>query len=217
MKNHDKSFEEIWHQVPPDYYQRGIEKNILQRIWHKNKLKYVVWAIRSQNKDPRNILDVGCASGWFLSELKEEFKKADAFGIDVYGKAIDYGKKKYKNVSLRKADAHKIPFQSNTFDIIVCCEVLEHVENPDQVIKEMKRVLGRNGVLVVEIDTGNWLFKLVWYFWTNLRKGVWRDAHIYLFNIEKLQKLFRSNGFKIKTTSFFNLSMAVVFTLKKNN
>lgn len=215
MKNQDKSFEEIWDQVPPNYYQKGIEKNILQNIWHKNKLKYVVWAIKSQNKDPQNILDVGCASGWLLSELKKEFKKTEAFGIDVYGKAIDYGKKLYKNINLKKANAHKIPYPDKSFDVIVCSEVLEHVEDPDKVIKEMKRVLRRNGSLVVEIDTGNWLFKFVWFFWTNVRKGVWRDSHIHIFNTDKLKKYFIKNGLKIEKINFFNFSMAVVFTLRK--
>lgn len=215
MKNHDKSFEEIWHQVPPDYYQHGVQKNILQRIWHINKLSFVTQVIKSENNNPRNILDVGCASGWFLAQLKKEFRGSEAFGIDVYGKAIDYGKKIYKNIHLKKADAHKIPFPGNSFDVIVCCEVLEHVENPEQVIREMKRVLRRNGTLVVEIDTGNWLFKLVWYFWTNLRKGVWRDSHIHIFNTERLKKLFVKNGLKMNQIQFFNFSMAVIFTLKK--
>lgn len=216
MKN-NKSFEEIWHQVPPDYYQKGVEKNLFQKIWHTNKLMYVISAIKSQNQNPQKILDVGCASGWFLYQLKREFEKSDAFGIDVYGKAIDYGKKKYKSLKLKKADAHKIPHPNNSFDVIVCCEVLEHVEDPDKVIKEMKRVIKENGTIIVEIDTGNWLFKLAWFFWTSVRKGVWRDAHVHKFDTEKLKKLFLINGLKLKNTMLFNLSMAVVFTLKKNN
>lgn len=217
MKNADKSFEEIWDQVPPDYYQRGVRENILQRFWHGNKLKLVTRAIKSQNENPKNILDVGCASGWFLSELNKEFEKTEAFGIDVYKRAIEYGKKKYKNINLKKADAHKIPYSSNSFDVIICNEVLEHVEDPDKVLKEMIRVLKKDGVLVVEIDTGNWLFKLVWFFWTNVRKGVWRDSHVHVFNTDKLRRLFLNNGLKIEKENFFNFAMAVVFTLKKNN
>lgn len=215
MKNH-KSFEEIWDQVPPDYYQEGIKKNILQRLWHRNKLNNVVSAIKLKYINPLNILDVGSASGWFLSELKKEFKNSECVGIDTHKAAINYGKKKYKNIKLVRADAHKIPFKENTFEVIVCCEVLEHVEEPEVVIKEMKRVLKRNGRLIIEIDTGNWLFKLIWYFWTNLRKGVWRDSHIHSFSVEKLKRLFVKNGLKIKEMKIFNLSMAVVFVLEKN-
>lgn len=211
---HNHNLEEIWHQVPPDYYQKGVKKNLLQRIWHSNKLDNVVSSVRSTNKNPQNILDVGCASGWFLSELIKKFPDAKGVGIDVYKEAIDFGKKKYKNLTLIKADAHKIPLRSNTFDIIVCCEVLEHVENPEKVIAEMRRLLKKDGTLIVEIDTGNWLFRLVWYFWTNLRKGVWRDSHIHLFDTEKIRSLVRKGGFKVKESRLFNFSMAVVFVLK---
>jgi len=215
MKNH-KSFEEIWDQVPPDYYQKGVKKNMLQKLWHKNKLKNVINSIKLKHANPFNILDVGSASGWFLYELKKEFRNSDCVGIDVYKKAVDYGKERYKNIKLLTADAHDIPFKNGAFEIIVCCEVLEHVENPELVIKEMKRVLKRTGSIIVEIDTGNWLFKLIWYFWTNLRKGVWRDSHVHSFSVEKLKRLFLKNGLKIKKMKIFNLSMAVVFVLEKN-
>lgn len=215
MRNH-KSFEEIWDQVPPDYYQEGVKKNILQRLWHINKLKNVINSIKLRHTNPLNILDVGSASGWFLYELKKEFGNAECVGIDVYKKAIDYGKRKYKNIKLVKADAHKIPFKDREFEVIICCEVLEHVEEPEVVIKEMRRVLKENGTLIVEIDTSNWLFKLIWYFWTNLRKGVWRDSHVHSFSVEELKKLFVKNGLRIKEVRIFNLSMAVVFVLEKN-
>lgn len=211
-----KSFEEIWDQVPPDYYQKGVKRNILQWIWHSNKLRNVAGSIREVKKNPKNILDVGSASGWFLHELKKKFANTDCTGIDVYKKAIDYGKERYSNIELLKGDAHKIPFKDASFEVIVCCEVLEHVENPEAVIKEMKRVLKKNGSIIIEIDTGNWLFKFVWFFWTNLRKGVWRDSHVHSFSVKKLEKLFIDNDLKIKQTKIFNFSLAVVFTLEKN-
>lgn len=210
------SFEEIWDQVPPDYYQKGVKKNILQKFWHKNKLNNVIGSIKLKHQNPKNILDVGSASGWFLKELKKTFINSECVGIDAYKKAIDYGKKTYANIELLNADAHRIPFRNNTFEVIVCCEVLEHVENPETVIKEMKRVLKNDGSLIIEIDTGNWLFKLVWYFWTNLRKGVWRDSHVHSFSVNKLKSLFAKNGLKIKKVKIFNFSMAVVFVLEKN-
>lgn len=211
-----KTFEEIWDQVPPDYYQEGVKKNIFQWIWHSNKLRNVLTSIKEENSNPSTILDVGAASGWFLHELKKKFDNADCTGIDVYGKAIDYGKKKYKDIKLLRADAHKLPFKDESFEVIVCCEVLEHVENSEAVIREMKRVLKKNGSIIVEIDTENFLFKIVWYFWTTLRKGVWRDSHVHSFGVKKLKTLFIKEGLKIKSMKIFNFSMAVVFTLKKN-
>ena len=90
MKN--KHHSDIIEQVPPDYYQLGVENNVLQRVWHTRKLEIVLGNIKNY---PEQILDVGCASGWFLSRVKKKFPKAKCVGIDLYKDAIKFGKKKY--------------------------------------------------------------------------------------------------------------------------
>ncbi len=209
-----KYLEEIWRQVPVDYYQKGVENNIFQKIWHFRKLKFVTDSIRHIGSNPKVILDAGAASGWFLSEVARFFPKSECVGIDIYEDAIHYGKKKYNNLKLSRGDIHKIPFKVNTFDVVICCEVLEHVKDPKKALKEIKRVLKPGGIAVIEIDTGNILFKLVWFWWTTVRHGVWRDSHIHLFNTKILEDLFQESGFQIEKKNIFNLTMAVVYTLK---
>lgn len=210
-----KHLDQILHQVPVDYYQSGVKSNSFQRIWHTNKLKNVLAMIKLASFKPKKILDVGCASGWFLSEVSRAFPKASCHGVDLYKEAISYGSKRYKKLHLKQADAHILPFDDSVFDTIICCEVLEHVENPKQVLKEIRRVMTSDGSLVVEIDSGNFLFKLVWYWWTSLKKGVWVDAHVHSFNIDKLNKLFEESGLTLVRKKTFNSSMGVVFLLKK--
>lgn len=207
--------DEVIHQVPVDYYQNGVNNNKLQQVWHTRKLARVVWAIKKFHPNPKKILDVGVASGWFLSNVVKQFDKLDGVGIDIYKEAIDYGKNKYKNLIFKVSDAHKLLFPNSSFDVVICCEVLEHVVDPNKVVKEMKRVLSDDGVLIVEIDSGNFLFKIVWYWWTNMRKGVWRDSHIHPFTISRLEELFVKNNLIIKEKKIFNLTMAVIFVLQK--
>lgn len=207
--------EKIWHQVPVDYYQSGVKKNILQRMWHQRKLNVVIHLIESCGIKPKNILDVGCASGWFLSQVAKKYPKAKAVGVDVYKNAIEYGKKKYKSLQLFDTDAHKLPFKDNSFDVVICTEVLEHVVSPEKVLKEIKRVLKADGVAIVEMDTGNLTFRIIWYWWTHLRRGVWEDAHIHTFNTRKLENMIKGDSFLIGKKKTFNYSMAVAFLLRK--
>src|SRR3989344_6121771 len=137
----NKKIDNILKQVPPDYYQKGIANNFLQRFWHFNKLEQVVLGIKRHNASPKKILDVGSASGWFLNEVSHRFPDSKCVGVDAYRDAIGYGKIKYKNLNLLYADAHKLPFKSNTFDVIICCEVLEHVTSAGKVLGEIRRVL----------------------------------------------------------------------------
>jgi len=207
--------EQIWHQVPPDYYQNGVSKNLLQRIWHTRKLKNVLKLVDGVGIYPRNILDVGCASGWFLSRVKLRYPKSRCVGVDIYKKAIEYGKKRYKSLKLIHADAHALPFTDNSFDLVICTEVLEHVASPEKVLKEIERVLSPDGIAIIEMDTGNFLFKVVWHWWTNMMRGVWKDSHIHMFNTTILQNMIKKNGFLITKKRIFNFTMGVAFCLEK--
>ncbi len=215
IPNLEKELEEIWHQVPLDYYQIGVSKNLLQRIWHTNKLRTTLELIGNSGVKPKNILDVGCASGWMLSKISEKYPKAQCTGIDVYKKAIKYGQKLYKNLRLISVDAHKLPFKDKFFDLAICTELLEHVENPQKVLSEIKRILAPNGIAVVEMDSGNFLFRMVWHWWTNVRHGVWRDSHIHAFNTKILENMIKDSGFVITQKKIFNVTMAVAFLLEK--
>ena len=206
----DKHFH-IIEQVPVDYYQKGIERNIFQRIWHVNKLNVVIRFISGKSK---TILDVGCASGWFISRISNKFPKAKCYGIDIYDRGIKYAKKTYPKIEFMVADAHKIPYKKNTFDLVVCTEVLEHLDDPKSAILEIKRVLKKGGMSVIELDSGNILFSIAWYLWRKFGGKVWNDSHLHSFNIKKLEKMIKSCGFKILKKEKFNFGMAMVFLIK---
>jgi ubiquinone/menaquinone biosynthesis C-methylase UbiE len=199
---------------PPDYYQQGVKNNYFQRLWHTGKLKAVLGFISHR---PKKILDVGCASGWFLKQVKEKYPESWCYGVDLYEKAVNYGGKKYGDLVLKHADAHKLPFKKECFDLIICTEVLEHVVDPDKVLLEIKRVLKKNGTVVIEMDTGNLLFQAVWSVWIKLYGRVWSDAHLHLFDKKKIISLIKKSGLRIVRTATFNWSMAVVFQLSKKS
>lgn len=66
-------------------------------------------------------------------------------------------------VSLKHSDTHGLLYPSQTFDLVLCTEVLEHVSDPKLVLKEIKRVMIRNGIVIIEMDSGSVRFNLVWY------------------------------------------------------
>lgn len=202
----------IIEQVPPDYYQKGIEKNSLQKMWHTNKLNSILELF---DFSPKTILDVGCASGWFLSKLLEKFPDSKCYGIDLYDKAITYGKKQYPAIRFKIADAHDLPFEDKKFDLVVCTEVLEHVDNPKGVLLEIKRVLKNQGLAIVELDSGSFLFSLVWFLWRKLHGRVWNHAHLHSFNSKRLEAMIRLCGFTIITKKKFNFDMAMAFVITK--
>jgi SAM-dependent methyltransferase len=117
------------------------------------------WALdQDQGKNVR-VLDYGCGVGKIVQLLKN--KNINAFGCDLfYGGAdyltqidaalIDEGK-------IKRMEGSTIPFDSESFDLIINNQVMEHVENLDSVLTEMRRVLKPGGlVLSIFPDISVW-------------------------------------------------------------
>ncbi|MDP3758143.1 MAG: class I SAM-dependent methyltransferase, partial [Candidatus Daviesbacteria bacterium] len=89
MRNH--RLYNTWSKIPVNYYQNGVKNNFFQWLWHNTKIKLAKKIIK--NLRFKNCLDVGCASGFMVSEIARSFPGASYYGIDVYDKAIHSAKK----------------------------------------------------------------------------------------------------------------------------
>lgn len=118
-------------------YQRAILQRFLADL--ENKV----------NLSSMKILDFGCGLGNNLNLLTNHFQKVVT--VDVSQKAIDLAKKKYKSpkVKFLLIKDQKLPFKSSNFDFILAAEVLEHVPNLKKSMSELRRVLKKNGYLLI--------------------------------------------------------------------
>lgn len=97
------------------------------------------------------ILDVGCGKGAYF----EYFNGKEIYGIDIndlYLKSIDRNKFPGKKIVLKKSDIRKLPFKNGMFDFVVSSLVLEYMKTEKELSKaihELKRVLKKNGILIV--------------------------------------------------------------------
>lgn len=98
------------------------------------------------------VLEVGCGAGHILEQIKDGM----LFGIDISGIQIERSKKRLGDrVELIKAAAENIPYEDRFFDKILCSEVIEHVLDPGEVMKEISRVLNDKGILSLSIPNEN--------------------------------------------------------------
>jgi len=117
------------------------------------------------SKGNLKILDFGCGCGWLLNYLSEKFPNNEYHGFDTFQEDIEYAKskKKHSNVKFYHYDGKsKLPFKDEYFDFIVSNEVLEHVDNPKDYVKELSRVMkdGANGFF----STPNRLFPFEFHY-----------------------------------------------------
>ena len=87
------------------------------------------------------ILDLGCGTGRY----KHDFNSI--IGVDVSMKMCK--KSKIHQYDVIQADGCHMPFQNETFDGIICHQVIEHISDHLLFLKEIRRILKRNGVLII--------------------------------------------------------------------
>lgn len=98
--------------------------------------------------EPRSVLDAGCGEGFVLDYLAKRHPDVRLTGVDLSDEAVAFARERFGDVAqFRTGSVYKLPFSDNSFDTVLCSEVLEHLDEPGRAIQELKRV-ARNYVLI---------------------------------------------------------------------
>lgn len=202
---------ELHESVSPNHYDDGIKNNMLQRIWHFTRFRAL-----SKMSDPveGKMLDIGCHSGLCTEKIVSFTNPSGVYGIDISSKAIGKARERIKKGMFSVGDAQDLPYGQNFFDAVFCLEMLEHVDFPDKVLKEVYRILRKGKFAVILIPTDNLLFRTIWFLW-NIRYPVWKHVHVQSFRGDTLEKMARDTGFKVDKIKTFNLRMLKIVKLVK--
>lgn len=93
-------------------------------------------------KDKLNICEVGCAEGELLKYTYQVFPDADYFAVDISPAEIEKAKTNCASIPIEFSiqDATNLNFANEKFDIVICCEVLEHLPDPFAGLNELIRI-----------------------------------------------------------------------------
>ena len=97
----------------------------------------------------RKFVDIGCGDGSITKELAKLFKFGESICVDVENWFNTY-KNKDKNVELIITNGHRINIESDSVDVILCNHVLHHMTHLDDMVREIVRIMKKNGVLIVK-------------------------------------------------------------------
>lgn len=174
-----------------DLNKARVKGNFFERIFHNTRLKFWLSVVEYKNK---KILDIGCNTGILLIPLLE--KGYNVVGIDNSLEDIKIARKSLRKKNLpestvKVADAQKIPFKTNFFDVIILSDVLEHVIDVECSAKEALRVAKKGGIILASVP--NECHPVVKYSWVRkmLTGRMDVDEHLDMpFNKKKLSALF---------------------------
>ncbi|MGA2911572.1 MAG: class I SAM-dependent methyltransferase [Candidatus Levyibacteriota bacterium] len=142
-----------------DNYRKHTSKNPIQRLLLWNFFRQLVNLTASKKVD--SILDVGCGEGFTLNRLKEHGIGKKLEGLEYSKDAILLGKKTYPDIKITQGSIYALPYKANSFDLVLCTEVLEHLEESEKALKELVRVSKKYLVISVPNEPFFMLAQLV--------------------------------------------------------
>lgn len=149
----------------------------LLRAEHRVKLDWIVSHLKDHLPGSGTIVDVGCGGGFLSNGLA--LAGHQVTGVDLSSASLEVARNHDQTMSVKYevADAFKLPYPDGSFDALTAMDFLEHIENPQEVIKEFSRVLRPHGLFFFHTFNRNilsWLvvIKLLEWFVKNTPKNM---------------------------------------------
>ena len=124
---------------------------VFARPWHIQglKLRYVLEDLSSVRSG--RVLDVGCGGGNMAKAMKRERPDLDIHGVDTSRNAIAAASVNAQGVGFHVGTADRLPFEDGYFSAVTMFDVLEHLEDPGRVLREVARVLAHGGLFHIAL------------------------------------------------------------------
>jgi ubiquinone/menaquinone biosynthesis C-methylase UbiE len=96
---------------------------------------------------PTSVIELGCGISYFLPMAAEKYP--DVWGLDFAPQSISRMKKEFPDINYVVGDAMHTPFKAGDFDAVVAGEIIEHMEEPEELVREMARITRDGGVILI--------------------------------------------------------------------
>jgi SAM-dependent methyltransferase len=181
----------------------AIEESHWWYIGRRRILGSFVRSICDRVRDRRaRILDVGCGTGANLVMLSEY---GEAQGVDVSPDALEFCHERGLD-NVRLGAAESLPYEAGEFDLVTAFDVVEHLDDDVEALREMRRVLRPGGRLLLFVPT----FMFLW--------GVQDEVshHRRRYRMHELRRAVRAAGFEVERSTYANITFfAPVLLVRK--
>ena len=143
----------------------------------------------------KDVLDLGCNTGYGTRVIKAS--GARVVGVDVSPEAIDIARRQYgpAGIDFLCIDGRRLPFSDQSFDLIICFQVIEHIVDLQQFLAEIRRVVRPGGKVIFTTPNGP----------LRLHPGTrpWNQFHVREYSAEELKKLLGRHFSRIEMLGLF--------------
>lgn len=155
--------------------------------------------IEAEKDDKISVLEIGCATGGTLLEIKNRYPLAEVYGTEINVQSAAFAAH-FAKVAVNNIEEKKLPFDKNMFDYIIFGDVLEHLHNPLEILEYCKDFLREGGHIIASIPNVmhiSVMEQLLRGDFTYTEYGLLDKTHIHLFTYNEIVRMFHEAGYEI--------------------
>lgn len=164
--------------------------------------------------DARSVLEVGCGAGEFGKLVKERNPRCEVWGMEPGPEAVAAAEN-LDHVISGVFDGDMPELQGKKFDCIVFNDVLEHIPNPEKVLRECKNFLTDGGCIVASIPNILFFYQITKILyeqdWKYEDSGIMDNTHLRFFTKKSIVRMFESCGYEITKIEGINASFGLKY------
>jgi 2-polyprenyl-3-methyl-5-hydroxy-6-metoxy-1,4-benzoquinol methylase len=152
-------------------------------------------------KGPNKVLDLGCGAGRVGKMLLDSGRAVEVVGVEIFALAAAEARKHYKCVHVGDVEGMTLDYH-DCFDVVICGDVLEHLKEPEKVVKEIYRWLKPGGLIVCCVPnirywriSRNLILKGDWEY---VSQGIMDQTHLRFFTTKSLRRMLNKASFVIE-------------------
>lgn len=160
-----------------------------------------------------DILDVGCSKG-FIGRCLHEYH--DFYGVDVNPDDLKLARKFYKKLDTVDLDVGDVPFEEHTFDVVIFGDVLEHLKDPEAVLRLYMQHVREGGYIIISVPNVAHLYvrlKLLFGMFDYQDRGIMDKTHLRFFTRKTIRALVRRVGLSIVKEDVTPIPLPIVHPL----
>ena len=195
--------------------------NFAVRFIESARVKSILKFIEAREGD--EIIEIGCGAGDIIGRAE----RGNLTGVDISPYILGVARRRYPRVKFVAGNAEELPAEiaQKRYDKIICSEVIEHVENPDKVLAEIKRLAKKESVVVVSVPNEGLIdgvkkvlqmTGMFGRFFPKFSQKMTEEWHLHRFSLAKLKGIAQRDYViqKVKRIPFWWLPLRYVAKMK---
>jgi SAM-dependent methyltransferase len=190
----------------PEYFDDLFELES-GNFWFKSRSRLIHFMIGKYFSHATNFLEIGCGTGYVLSQIEEKFPNLKLTGGEAISAGLHFAQQRTKKAELVQVDARALPYEDE-FDLIGAFDVIEHIDEDERVLSQLYGATTRGGGLILTVPQHDWL----WSYSDDYAQ------HKRRYSAEELRRKVSSAGYEVlHMTSFVSLLLPAMYLSRATN